>query len=158
MQHWLTNKAYLSPITVTNISQRFTYKMTAKMNWHRYGTKISSLSPYVQVYCMEARQKLGKEPKKQSRSVQKASVGVPVRVEWQRIPAAFVGKDLRRSEFEAWGPIYKISYDNLSIMPKLRSTYDGRLIYKNILHRAQGFSVPVYITAAGLNCFRCTLI
>jgi len=28
------------------------------------------------------------------------------------------------------GPIYKISYDNLTIMPKLRSTYDGRLIYK----------------------------
>ena len=30
----------------------------------------------------------------------------------------------------SWGPIYKISYDNLTIMPKLRSTYDGRLIYK----------------------------
>jgi len=29
-----------------------------------------------------------------------------------------------------WGPIYKISYDNLTIMPKLRSTYDERLIYK----------------------------
>jgi len=29
-----------------------------------------------------------------------------------------------------WGPIYKISYDYLTIMPKLRSTYDGRLIYK----------------------------
>jgi len=28
------------------------------------------------------------------------------------------------------GPIDKISYDNLTIMPKLRSTYDGRLIYK----------------------------
>ena len=28
------------------------------------------------------------------------------------------------------GPIYKISYDNLTIMRKLRSTYDGRLIYK----------------------------
>ena len=24
------------------------------------------------------------------------------------------------------GPIYKISYDNLTIMPKLRSTYDQR--------------------------------
>jgi len=31
---------------------------------------------------------------------------------------------------EVCGPIYKISYDNLTIMPKLRSTYDGRLIYK----------------------------
>jgi len=29
-----------------------------------------------------------------------------------------------------WGPIYKISYDYLTIMPKLRSTYDGCLIYK----------------------------
>jgi len=28
------------------------------------------------------------------------------------------------------GPIYKIYYDYLTIMPKLRSTYDGRLIYK----------------------------
>jgi len=28
------------------------------------------------------------------------------------------------------GPIYRISYDSLMIMPKLRSTYDGRLIYK----------------------------
>jgi len=26
-------------------------------------------------------------------------------------------------------PIYKISYDCLTIMSKLRSTYDGRLIY-----------------------------
>jgi len=35
-----------------------------------------------------------------------------------------------------WGPIYKISYDNLmiilqlTIILKLWSTYDGRLIYK----------------------------
>ena len=28
------------------------------------------------------------------------------------------------------GPIYKISYDNLTIMPKLPSTYDGRRVYK----------------------------
>jgi len=28
------------------------------------------------------------------------------------------------------GQIYKTSYDNLTIMPKLRSTYDRRLIYK----------------------------
>jgi len=38
--HWLTNKAHLSAITVTNISHSFTYKMAAKMNWHRYGTKL----------------------------------------------------------------------------------------------------------------------
>ena len=30
----------------------------------------------------------------------------------------------------SWGPIYKISYDSLTIMPRLRSTYDERLIYK----------------------------
>jgi len=30
--------------------------------------------------------------------------------------------------------------DYLTIMPKLRSTYDGRIIYKNILLRTQGFS------------------
>jgi len=29
-------------------------------------------------------------------------------------------------------PIYKISYDNLTMMPQLRSTYDGRLTYKNL--------------------------
>jgi len=42
-----TNKAYLSDITVTNISQSFTYKMAAKINWRRYGTIITSLSPSV---------------------------------------------------------------------------------------------------------------
>ena len=41
-----------------------------------------------------------------------------------------------------WGPIYKISYDlsydYLTIMPKSRSTYDGRIIYKkNILRKAR---------------------
>jgi len=32
----LTNKAYLSGTTVTNISQSFTHKMAAKVNWHRW--------------------------------------------------------------------------------------------------------------------------
>jgi len=36
----LSNKAYLSAITVTNIFHIFTYNMAAKMNWHRYGTKL----------------------------------------------------------------------------------------------------------------------
>jgi len=37
----ITDKAYLSAITVTNIYQRvFTYKMAAKLNWLRYGTKL----------------------------------------------------------------------------------------------------------------------
>ena len=31
---------------------------------------------------------------------------------------------------ETRGPIYKISYDNLTIMPKLRPTYDGRPIFE----------------------------
>ena len=43
--HWLTNKAYLSTITVRNISQSFTYKMAAKINWHRYGTKWRHCHP-----------------------------------------------------------------------------------------------------------------
>ena len=38
--HRLTNEAYLSAITVTNISMSFTYKMAAKINWRRYGTKL----------------------------------------------------------------------------------------------------------------------
>jgi len=42
------NKANLSAITVTNISQSFTYKMAAKNNWHRYGTKLRHCHP---VYC-----------------------------------------------------------------------------------------------------------
>ena len=32
------------------------------------------------------------------------------------------------------------SYDYLTIMPKLRATYDERLILQNILRRAQDFS------------------
>jgi len=40
-----------------------------------------------------------------------------------------------------WGPIYKISYDlsydYLTIMPKSRSTYDGRIYKKNILRKAR---------------------
>jgi len=43
--HWLTNKAYLSTTTVTDIYQSFTYKMSAKINWHRHGTKLRHLHP-----------------------------------------------------------------------------------------------------------------
>ena len=42
-----TIKAYLSAITVTNISQTFTYKMAAKINWHRYETKLRHSPSYV---------------------------------------------------------------------------------------------------------------
>ena len=41
----LTNKAYLSTITVTNISRSFTHKMAAKTSWHRYGTKLRHRHP-----------------------------------------------------------------------------------------------------------------
>ena len=41
----LSNKAYLSTITVTNIYQSFTHKMVAKTNWHRYGTKLRHCHP-----------------------------------------------------------------------------------------------------------------
>jgi len=37
------------------------------------------------------------------------------------------------------GPIYKLSYDSLTIMPKLRSTYDGRLIYKTSYEGRKAF-------------------
>ena len=42
---WLTNKAYLRAVITTNISQSFTYKMAAKINWHRYGTKLRHCHP-----------------------------------------------------------------------------------------------------------------
>jgi len=42
-------------------------------------------------------------------------------------------------EIETWGPIYKISYDSLTIMRKLRSTYDGRLIYKTSYEGRKAF-------------------
>ena len=41
---------------------------------------------------------------------------------------------------QRWGLIYKTSYDNLKMMPKLRLTYDKRLILENILRRTQDFS------------------
>jgi len=42
--------AYLSNITVTKISQRFTHKMAAKNGGHRHETKLHSLSRYVYQY------------------------------------------------------------------------------------------------------------
>jgi len=38
--HKLANKADLSDITVANIYERFTHKMAAKTNWHRYESKL----------------------------------------------------------------------------------------------------------------------
>ena len=37
----------LSAFTATNTSRSFTYKKAAIINWHRYGTIITPLSPYV---------------------------------------------------------------------------------------------------------------
>ena len=48
-----------------------------------------------------------------------------------------------------WGPIYKISSDNLmiylTIMPKLRSTYDRRVIYKTFHKRRKAFSRTIHL-------------
>ena len=43
--HELTNKAYLSDIAVTIISESFTRNMTAKTSWYRYGTKLRHCLP-----------------------------------------------------------------------------------------------------------------
>jgi len=43
--NWLTNKAYLSAVTVTDISQTFTYTMAAIINRHRYETKLRHSYP-----------------------------------------------------------------------------------------------------------------
>ena len=45
--HWLTNKAYLSAITVTNISQEFYLQDGGKNRLAWIWNKITSLSPYV---------------------------------------------------------------------------------------------------------------
>ena len=37
---------------------------------------------------------------------------------------------MTHDDLKVTGPIYKISYDNLTIMQKLQQTYDGHLIYK----------------------------
>jgi len=37
------------------------------------------------------------------------------------------------------GPIYKKSYDNLTIMVKLRSTYDGHVIYETTHEERKAF-------------------
>jgi len=43
--HYLANEAHFSDITLTNISASFTYKMAAKINRHRYGTKLRHCHP-----------------------------------------------------------------------------------------------------------------
>ena len=43
--HRLSNKAYLSSIAVTDVSRSFTHKTAAKINWHRYGTKLRHCHP-----------------------------------------------------------------------------------------------------------------
>jgi len=41
--------AYLSHITVANISESFTHKMAAKTSWRRYGTKLRHCHPMYSV-------------------------------------------------------------------------------------------------------------
>jgi len=48
------------------------------------------------------------------------------------MPLTVLGPDLQN--------ILRQSYDFLTIMTKLRSTYDGRLIYKTSIRRAHSFS------------------
>ena len=47
--HIITDLAYQQSVSqrypVTNIYQSFTYKMAAKINWHRYGTKLRHCHP-----------------------------------------------------------------------------------------------------------------
>jgi len=43
------------------------------------------------------------------------------------------------------GPIYTISYDNLTIMPKLRSSYNGRLIYQTSYEECKAFLGTIYL-------------
>ena len=58
--HKLTNKAYLSAVTVTSIFQSFTYKMGAKTSWHidRLYTEqnyviVTLCTPYDAVDCFK---------------------------------------------------------------------------------------------------------
>jgi len=39
------NKAYLSDITVANISESITHKMVARTSWHRYKSKLHHCHP-----------------------------------------------------------------------------------------------------------------
>jgi len=41
----LLKKAFLSDITVTDISRSFTHNMAAKTSWHRYGTQLRHCHP-----------------------------------------------------------------------------------------------------------------
>jgi len=41
-----------------------------------------------------------------------------------------IGWNLSDMSVDIWGPIYTVSYDDLTIMPKLRSTYGGYVIYE----------------------------
>jgi len=52
LYHYLTNKAYLSNITVRNIYESFTHKMAAKTSWHRYGTNLRHCHPVYTECCV----------------------------------------------------------------------------------------------------------
>jgi len=51
---WLTKKVYLSAPTATNTSQSSTYKMAARINLHRYWTKLRQCHvTYTRIPCFE---------------------------------------------------------------------------------------------------------
>ena len=53
-EHQLANKAYLSDITVANISESFTHKTAAKTSWHRYESKLRHChSMYIYHYYLQ---------------------------------------------------------------------------------------------------------
>ena len=43
--HWLTNKACMALLQWQTFLRVFTYKMAAKINWYRYGTKLRHCQP-----------------------------------------------------------------------------------------------------------------
>jgi len=45
LENQVTDKVYLSDSRVTNIFKSFTYKMAAKISWHRYGKKLRHCHP-----------------------------------------------------------------------------------------------------------------
>jgi len=47
----VTNKAYLSAITVANICKSFYLQDGGKINWRRYGTKLRHCHPVYTLFC-----------------------------------------------------------------------------------------------------------
>jgi len=50
--YYLTDKVYLSEVTVTNIYESFTHKLAAKTSWHRYVTKLRIINVHCVCVCV----------------------------------------------------------------------------------------------------------